>query len=78
MRKPPQRPEKHFRRDGGEGLPPVRHQDTDSTWLFTCVECGRRWVTPPGPVIGCSCGGDVVGHQFDTDDYRTLRREGSL
>ncbi|WP_227132293.1 hypothetical protein [Halorubellus salinus] len=57
---------------GGEGLPPSDHEG-ENTWLFTCVECGRRWVDPTAPVTSCACGGDVVAHQFEHDEYRRLR-----
>jgi len=62
----------------GRGLPPAGPHG-DIVWLFTCVECGRRWADTPGPVTGCSCGSeDVVGHRFDREDYRALRRDGRV
>lgn len=57
---------------GGEGLPPSDHEG-ENTWLFTCVECGRRWADPMAPVASCDCGGEGIGHQFDHDEYRRLR-----
>jgi len=59
----------------GEPLPPADEHET--TWLFTCCECGRRWADPPGPVTGCGCGSEqVVGHTFDAEQYRELRFSG--
>lgn len=56
----------------GEPLPPGDEHET--TWLFTCCECGKRWADPPGPVTGCSCGSEqVVGHKFDQEQYWTLQ-----
>jgi len=64
-------------RDGGDGLPPADEHET--TWLFTCCDCGKRWADPPSIVSGCGCGSEeIVGHQFDADDYRELRFSGTI
>jgi hypothetical protein len=64
--------ERQNTRPGGEGLPQSDHEG-EAVWLFTCVECGRRWADPAAPIAGCGCGGDAVGHQFDHDEYRRIR-----
>jgi hypothetical protein len=61
-----------YRRDGGNGLP-LPGPDNDTVWLFTCVACGRRWTDPFAPIIGCGCGGNVVGHQFERERYNAIR-----
>jgi len=64
-------------RDGGDGLPVPEHDGADQFWLFTCCECGRRWVDPPAPVSGCGCGSDqIVCHRFDPDAYWAIKRHG--
>jgi len=58
--------------DPGERLPPADSHDT--TWLFTCCLCGRRWADPPSVVVACGCGSEqVVGHEFTDTEYRNLR-----
>lgn len=59
-------------RQGGDGLPPTDHEG-ENVWLFTCVDCGRRWTDPLAPVVRCGCGGRVVAHQFDHDEYSRIR-----
>ena len=59
-------------RPGGDGLPAATGEG-DRTWLFTCVDCGRRWADPAAPVAECGCGGNVVGHHFEHDEYRRIR-----
>ncbi|WP_459191793.1 hypothetical protein [Halosimplex sp. J119] len=70
-------------REGGEGLPPdptfKEKQESDEelyTHLFTCVGCGRRLCSPPGPPsdMECgNCGGDYVCHEFDPEQYVRIR-----
>lgn len=64
-------------RDGGDGLPVPDAHDADKFWLFTCCQCGRRWVDPPAPVSGCGCGSEeIVCHRFDPDDYWAIKHHG--
>jgi len=75
------RPE--WEREGGEGLPPDpnmrRKLDSDEdlvTHLFTCVNCGRRLASPPGPPadgICGNCGAEYVCHTFDPAEYARIR-----
>jgi len=72
-----------WEREGGEGPPPDpnmrRKLDSDEelvTHLFTCVNCGRRLASPPGPpsdMICGNCGGDYVCHTFDPAEYARIR-----
>lgn len=72
-----------WQREGGEGLPPDpnmrRKLDSDEdlvTHLFTCVNCGRRLASPPGPpsdMMCGNCGGDYVCHKFDPAEYARIR-----
>lgn len=73
-----------WEREGGEGLPPdpnirrkLESDDDDLvTHLFTCVNCGRRLCSPPGPPsdMTCgNCGGDYVCHTFDPAEYSRIR-----
>ena len=70
-----------WQREGGEGLPPDtsigRKLESDEdlkVHLFTCVECGRRLASPPGPPTGCgNCGGEYVVHEFDPAEYQRIR-----
>ncbi|WP_254841150.1 hypothetical protein [Natronomonas marina] len=73
-----QRSDPAFIREGGEGLPPNPEKEHDlendcKTWLFTCLECGKRWCNPPAPVSRCSCGGDITAHRFDPAEYSRIR-----
>jgi len=64
-------------RAGGEGLPISDDYDADEFWLFTCCNCGRRWVDPPGPPRRCSCEStDIVCHRFDPQTYWNIKRYG--
>jgi len=66
-------------REGGQGLPPdpnsARKLESDEdlvTHLFTCVNCGRRLCSPPGPPTDMTCGNcgrDYVCHTFDPAIY---------
>jgi hypothetical protein len=72
-----------WQREGGKGLPPdpnIRRKlesDKDyTTFLFTCVHCGRRLCSPPGPPseMTCGgCGGEYVCHKFDPQEYQRIR-----
>lgn len=72
-----------WEREGGEGLPRdeniKRKLESDEdlvVHLFTCVNCGRRLASPPGPPadgICSNCGGDYVCHTFDPAEYQRIR-----
>jgi len=50
---------------------------SDQFWLFTCCQCGRRWVDPPGPPHRCSCEStEIVYHKFDPETYWNIMRFG--
>lgn len=77
-----QRP--RWERDGGEGLPLLprttireaaeRKSQQVEVFLFTCTGCGRRMADPPTlPSNPCSCGGEIVGHTFQFDEYERIR-----
>lgn len=80
----PSRPDgPKWQREGGEGLPPdanirqkLESDDDLVVHLFTCVSCGRRLASPPGPpadgVCG-NCGGAYVCHTFEPAAYQRLR-----
>lgn len=69
--------------EGGEPLPPdpgmLRKLESDEdlvTHLFTCVECGRKLASPPGPPsdgLCGNCGGQYVCHKFDPEEYQRIR-----
>lgn len=65
----------NWSRAGGEGLPVPHDSDADQYWLFTCCQCGRRWVDPPGPPVRCSCEStEIVCHTFDPQTYWKIKR----
>lgn len=69
--------------EGGEPLPPDsdigRKLESDEdlvVHLFTCVNCGRRLASPPGPPssgICGNCGGEYICHTFDPAEYQRIR-----
>jgi hypothetical protein len=77
------RREPEWQSEGGEPLPVDpnigRKLDSDEdlvVHLFTCVTCGRRLASPPGPPSGMACGncgGKFVCHTFEPAAYQRLR-----
>lgn len=75
--RPPCERSPQWSRAGGEGLPIPHDVDADQFWLFTCCNCGRRWVDPPGPPHRCSCEStEIVCHRFDPETYWNIKRYG--
>lgn len=68
-----------WEREGGNGLPPKgpsAKKGDGNVWLFSCVECGKRWSNPGAPVVGCGCGGDIVLHRIPHEEYTAIRHHG--